>query len=39
MLSECIKNKDYIRAVMPEGENYSAESLFMLSIAAAKDDK
>jgi hypothetical protein len=34
MLSECGQNKDYIRAVNSKGESYSAESLFMLSIAA-----
>ena len=39
MLSECGQNKDYIRAVSSKGEHYSAESLFMLSIAAAKDHK
>ena len=32
MFSECGQNKDYIRAVSSEGENYSAESLFMLLI-------
>ena len=32
MLSECSHNKDYIAAVSSKGENYSAESLFMLSI-------
>ena len=32
MLSECRQNKDYIRAVSSKGENYSAESLFMLLI-------
>ena len=32
MLSECGQNKDYIRAVISKGENYSAESLFMLLI-------
>ena len=30
MLSECGKNKDYIRAVGSKGEYYSAESLFIL---------
>jgi hypothetical protein len=30
MLSECGQNKDYIAAVSSKGENYSAESLFML---------
>ena len=39
MLSECGQNKEYIRAVSSKGEHYSAESLFMLSIAAAKDHK
>ena len=40
MLSECGQNKDYIRAVVSKGENYSAESLFMLLVLqAAKDDK
>lgn len=32
MLSECIQNKDYIRAVISKGENCSAESLFMLLV-------
>jgi hypothetical protein len=32
MLSECGHNKDYIRAVVSKGENYSAESLFVLLI-------
>jgi hypothetical protein len=32
MLSECGQNKDYIRAVISKGQNYSAESLFMLLI-------
>ena len=32
MLSECGQNKDYIRAVVSKGENYSAESLFMLLV-------
>ena len=32
MLSECEQNKDYIRAAVSKGENYSAESLFMLLI-------
>ena len=32
MLSECSHNKDYIAAVSSKGENYSAESLFMLLI-------
>jgi hypothetical protein len=32
MLSECGQNKDYIRAVISKGENYSAESLFMLLV-------
>jgi hypothetical protein len=30
MLSECIQNKDYTRAVIFKGQNYSAESLFTL---------
>jgi hypothetical protein len=32
MLSECGQNKDYIRAVISKGENYSGESLFMVLI-------
>lgn len=32
MLSECSHNKDYIAAVSTKGENYSAESLFILLI-------
>ena len=32
MLSECGQNKDYIRAANSKGEDYSAESLFMLLI-------
>jgi hypothetical protein len=32
MLSECGQNKDYIRAAESKGENYLAESLFMLLI-------
>ena len=32
MLSECRRNKDYIKAVNSKGEYYSAESLFMLLI-------
>jgi hypothetical protein len=32
MLSECGQNKDYIRAAVSKGENYSAESLFMLLV-------
>ena len=32
MLSECGLNKDYIRAAVSKGENYSAESLFMLLV-------
>jgi hypothetical protein len=32
MLSECGQNKDYLTAVISKGENYSAESLFMLLI-------
>ena len=32
MLSECGQNKDYIKAVNSKGENYSAESLFMLLV-------
>ena len=39
MLSECRHNKDYIRTARCKGEGYSAESLFMLSLAAAKDDQ
>ena len=40
MLSECRQNKDYVRAIISKGENYSAESLFMLLVLqAAKDDK
>jgi hypothetical protein len=30
MLSECGQNKDYFSAAVSKGENYSAESLFML---------
>jgi len=32
MLSECRQDKDYIRTAVSKGENYSAESLFMLLI-------
>ena len=32
MLSECGRNKDYIKAVSSKGEYYSAESLFMLLV-------
>lgn len=32
MLSECGQNKDYIRAAVSKGENYSAESLFALLV-------
>ena len=32
MLSECGQNKDYVRAAVSKGENYSAESLFMLLV-------
>ena len=32
MLSECGHNEDYIIAASSKGENYSAESLFMLLI-------
>jgi hypothetical protein len=32
MLSECGQNRDYVRAVISKGENYSAESLFMLLV-------
>ena len=32
MLSEYGQNKDYIRATVSRGENYSAESLFILLI-------
>ena len=32
MISECGHNEDYIRAVVSKGENYSAESLFMLLV-------
>ena len=32
MLSECGQNKNYIRAVISKGENYSSESLFMLLV-------
>ena len=32
MLSECSHNKDYVAAVSSKGENYSAESLFILLI-------
>ena len=32
ILSECGQNKDYIRAVISKGQNYSAESLFMLLV-------
>jgi hypothetical protein len=32
MLSECGQNKDYIRAAVSKGENYSHESLFMLLV-------
>jgi hypothetical protein len=32
MLSECGQNKDYIRAAIFKGENYSAEVLFMLLV-------
>ena len=40
MLSECRHNKDYIRAAESKGENYSAESLFMLLVLQQqKDDK
>ncbi len=39
MHSECGQTNDYIRAVISRGANYSAESLFMLSTATAKDDK
>ncbi len=32
MLSECRQNKYYIRAAVSKGENYSAESLFMILV-------
>jgi hypothetical protein len=32
VLSECRQNKDYIRAVISKGQNYSAESVFILLI-------
>ena len=32
MLSECACNRDCLRAVSSKGENYSAESLFMLLV-------
>ena len=32
MLSECGHNEDYIRAASSKGENYSAESLFILLV-------
>jgi hypothetical protein len=32
MFSECGQNKDYIRAAGSKGENYLAESLFMLLV-------
>jgi hypothetical protein len=32
MLSECGQNKDYVRAVISKGANYSAESLFILLV-------
>ena len=32
MLSECGHNKEYIRSAVSKGENYSAESSFMLLI-------
>jgi hypothetical protein len=32
MLSECLKNKDYVTAFRTKGPQYSAESLFMVLI-------
>jgi hypothetical protein len=32
MPSECGRNEDYFRAVISKGEDYSAESLFMLLV-------
>jgi hypothetical protein len=32
MLSECLGNKDYVTALRTKGPQYSAESLFMVSI-------
>ena len=32
MLSECLKNKDYVTAFKTKGPQYSAESLFMVLI-------
>ena len=40
MLSESGQKKDYIRAAISKGENYSDESLFMLLVLQpAKGDK
>ncbi|HEY7078955.1 MAG TPA: hypothetical protein VH500_04590 [Nitrososphaeraceae archaeon] len=32
MISECGQNKDYVRTASCKGEDYSAESLFMLLV-------
>jgi hypothetical protein len=32
MFSECGQNKDYVRAALSKGENYSSESLFILLV-------
>jgi hypothetical protein len=42
MLKECLENAEYTSACIQDktkGPQYSAESLFMAYISAAKDDK